>query len=120
MLSLTGGSRKNNKYLIKISAAAETWAPRQNHTLLFGPSTYNTDGRNAEGYRDYDNNALQKLVFTQRARIFGFSIDECHERLGLYEDQNRPHSDVKHLANLRLKDIEQKQNIEIKMKRNFE
>ena len=66
-------------------------------------------GRSAAGYRDYDHSALKKLVFIRRAREFGFSIDECRDLLDLYEDQNRSSADVKHLASLRLRDIEQKQ-----------
>ena len=95
---------------MKISAAVEkSWTPRQNHPLLLGTLDFDTDGRKATGYRDYENKSLQKLVFIQRMRTFGFSIDECQEHLGLYEDQNCSRSYVKHLSNLRLKDIQQKQ-----------
>ena len=66
-------------------------------------------GSNAAGYRDYDHTALQKLVFIRQARTFGFSIDECRELLDLFIDQDRSGADVKHIANLRLKNIKQKQ-----------
>ena len=66
-------------------------------------------GRNAAGYRDYDHTALQKLVFIRRAHTFVFSIQEYHDLLNVFGNQNRSSADVKHLSNLRLKDIEQKQ-----------
>ena len=40
--------------------------------------------RTEAGYRTYDDSAVRKLVFTRRARGFGFSIDECRELLSLY------------------------------------
>ena len=66
-------------------------------------------GRTAAGYRAYDDIGLGKLIFVRRAREFGFSIDECRELLGLYEDENRSSADVKALAQVRLKMIEEKQ-----------
>ena len=65
-------------------------------------------GRNAAGYRDYDHTALQKLVLIRRAHTLVFFMQECRDLINLFEDQNLSSADVKHLANLRLKDIEQK------------
>lgn len=65
--------------------------------------------RSEAGYRTYDDNALRKLVFIRRAREFGFSIDECRELLGLYEDRDRSSAEVKKIAQRRLEDIRQKQ-----------
>ena len=66
-------------------------------------------GRTASGYRAYDEAELGKLIFVRRAREFGFSIEECRELLGLYEDKNRSSADVKKLARVRLQMIEEKQ-----------
>ncbi|MEM7241787.1 MAG: MerR family DNA-binding protein [Pseudomonadota bacterium] len=66
-------------------------------------------GRTSSGYRSYDETGLGKLIFVRRAREFGFSIDECRELLGLYEDKNRSSADVKKLALIRLGMIEEKQ-----------
>jgi len=66
-------------------------------------------GRSASGYRLYDNRAVRKLIFVRRARAFGFSIEECRDLLGLYEDQDRSSADVKFLAQKRLLEIEEKQ-----------
>ncbi|WP_371039077.1 MULTISPECIES: Cu(I)-responsive transcriptional regulator [unclassified Rhodosalinus] len=66
-------------------------------------------GRSAAGYRDYDDAAVRKLAFVRRAREFGFSIPECRELLGLYEDRTRSSADVKRIAERRLAEIEAKQ-----------
>lgn len=65
--------------------------------------------RSATGYRSYDDSALRKLVFVRRAREFGFSVEECRELLGLYEDRHRSSADVKRIAARRLEEIAEKQ-----------
>ncbi len=65
--------------------------------------------RTRAGYRTYDSQAVRKLVFVRRAREFGFSITECRELLGLYENQNRSSADVKRMAMKRLGEIARKQ-----------
>ena len=65
--------------------------------------------RSESGYRLYDRDAVQKLIFVRRSRAFGFSIDECRELLALYEDRNRTSAEVKRIARKKLKEIEIKQ-----------
>ena len=65
--------------------------------------------RSEAGYRTYDDVAVRKLVFVRRSRAFGFSIEGCRELLGLYQDQDRPSSEVKRIASKRLEEIEEKQ-----------
>lgn len=65
--------------------------------------------RSDAGYRVYDDTTIRKLVFVRRARSFGFTVDECRELLGLYQDDHRSSADVKKLAQKRLKEIEVKQ-----------
>ncbi len=65
--------------------------------------------RTDAGYRIYDDSSIRKLVFIRRSREFGFSIDECRELLGLYQDQERTSANVKQMASKRLAEIEQKQ-----------
>jgi len=64
--------------------------------------------RSQTGYRQYDEAELKKLIFVRRARAFGFTIDECRELLGLYEDRSRSSRDVKKLTLLRIEEIEAK------------
>src|SRR5689334_12614780 len=40
--------------------------------------------RRTSNYRDYDETDVQMLVFIQRARSLGFSIDDCRDLLALY------------------------------------
>ena len=65
--------------------------------------------RSDVGYRSYDDASVRKLVFIRRAREFGFSIGECRELLGLYEDRQRSSADVKRIAAGRLQEIANKQ-----------
>ena len=67
------------------------------------------EGRTDAGYRTYDDKAVRKLAFARRAREFGFTIEECRELLGLYEDQNRTSAEVKRIASHRLEEIREKQ-----------
>lgn len=67
------------------------------------------NGRSDTGYRTYGDAEISKLVFVRRAREFGFSIEECRELLGLYEDQDRTSADVKRIASRKLLEIEAKQ-----------
>ena len=53
--------------------------------------------------------SVRKLVFVRRAREFGFSIGECRDLLGLYEDRQRSSADVKRIAAGRLQEIAEKQ-----------
>lgn len=65
--------------------------------------------RTAAGYRDYDDASLRKLSFVGRARGFGFSIAQCRELLGLYQDADRSSAEVKEIASARLAEIRAKQ-----------
>lgn len=62
--------------------------------------------RRGNGYRDYDERAVQKLAFLKRARQLGFSIDDCRQLLSLYEDKGRASADVKALAEQHLTEVD--------------
>jgi MerR family copper efflux transcriptional regulator len=64
--------------------------------------------RTASGYRDYDEPALQRLRFVQRARSLGFSVRECANLLALYEDKKRASAEVKGLAREHVAQIDAK------------
>lgn len=55
-------------------------------------------GRTESGYRLYGDREIRKLLFVQRARGFGFSIDTCRELLALYDRTDRPSAEVKRIA----------------------
>jgi len=64
--------------------------------------------RGANGYRDFDETDLHKLVFVRRARSLGFSVEDCRLLLSLYEDRSRESADVKAIAETHLDAIERK------------
>ncbi len=64
--------------------------------------------RGKSGYRDFADADIHKLAFLGRARMLGFSIEDCRTLLGLYEDESRSSSDVKRLARSHLVQIEDK------------
>ena len=57
------------------------------------------------GYRNYLDTDVAKLKFVGTARRLNFSIEECRELLGLYEDKNRSSREVKKIALKKLDDI---------------
>ena len=66
------------------------------------------DGRGANGYREYDETAVEKLRFVGRARSFGFSVPECAELLSLFEDKTRASADVKRIAEAKIEALDAK------------
>ena len=58
------------------------------------------------GYRDYSERDVAKLQFVGKARRFNFSVEECRELLGLYEDHNRPSREVKALTTKKVAEID--------------
>ncbi len=64
--------------------------------------------RQANGYRDYDEQDLHRLKFVQRARSLGFTVEECRELLDLYRNRGRASADVKTIAEKRITDIRRK------------
>ncbi len=67
-----------------------------------------TASRAANGYRSYADKHVHKLRFIQRARSLGFSVEDCRQLLGLYEDHDRSSAEVKELAKTRLCEIDRK------------
>lgn len=65
-------------------------------------------GRSPAGYRIYGDSEVSKLAFIRRARAFDFSVRDCRELLGLYQDEGRSSRDVKTMALKRLAQIDDK------------
>ena len=64
--------------------------------------------RTEAGYRCYGVKDVHILNFIKRARNLGFTVDECRELVGLYQDRNRSSADVKRLAEARIAEIDGK------------
>ena len=62
------------------------------------------------GYRTYSDDDLHRLKFLQRSRSLGFSINECRLLLSLYDDADRASSDVKAIADEKIRRIDIKIN----------
>ena len=60
----------------------------------------------ATSYRDYSEEDVAKLQFVGKARRFDFSVQECRELMGLYEDRNRPSREVKALTLKKVAEID--------------
>lgn len=55
-------------------------------------------GRDASGYRVFDERNVHELRFIKRARSLGFPIKQIDELLGLWRDKKRPSRKVRVLA----------------------
>ena len=64
----------------------------------------------SSGYREYNDEEVDKLKFIGKARKFDFSIDECKELLSLYEDKNRTSKEVKKITLEKISQIDSKLN----------
>jgi DNA-binding transcriptional MerR regulator len=62
-------------------------------------------GRDANGYRTFDERNLYELRFIKRARSLGFPIKQIEELLRLWRDKHRPSRKVKALAELHMQTI---------------
>ena len=55
-------------------------------------------GRDANGYRNFDERNVHELRFIRRARSLGFPIKQIDELLRLWRDKRRPSRKVRALA----------------------
>jgi Cu(I)-responsive transcriptional regulator len=63
--------------------------------------------RRENGYRDYGDGDVAVLQFIRRARDLGFSLEETGDLLALWRDK-RPSREVKRLAQLHIRNLEQR------------
>ncbi len=64
--------------------------------------------RAQNGYRRYSDTDVQTLMFVQRARSLGFSVEDVASLLGLWRDKRRASAEVKELAARHVVRIEEK------------
>lgn len=64
--------------------------------------------RTQAGYRLYDQNDIDMLCFTARARRLDFSLNQIRSLLLLWLDQDRSSADVKKVAEQHINDLEGK------------
>lgn len=64
--------------------------------------------RTDSGYRVYSDNDVNILTFVKHARSLGFSMKEIKKLVSLWRNKSRTSSEVKALANVHIKEMEQK------------
>lgn len=64
--------------------------------------------RSANGYRAFGDADVHTLKFLKRARDLGFSVEECRALLALYHETDRSNSEVRALAETRVKEIDRR------------
>ncbi|MDR8523172.1 MULTISPECIES: MerR family DNA-binding protein [Shewanella] len=62
--------------------------------------------RNDNGYREYNQQAIESLEFIQHCRALGFTLDDSKALLELQNNTSRNAADVKALAEHHLQDID--------------
>jgi len=64
--------------------------------------------RSDAGYRLYGERDVHLLRFIRQCRALGFSMKQIVDLMGLWLDQSRPSSKVKHLANAHIHELDVK------------
>ncbi|TCV94445.1 Cu(I)-responsive transcriptional regulator [Biostraticola tofi] len=63
--------------------------------------------RQDNGYRRYTSRHIQELTLLRQARQVGFTLEECRELVGLFNDPHRHSADVKRRTLQKITDIAQ-------------
>jgi Cu(I)-responsive transcriptional regulator len=64
--------------------------------------------RRDSGYREYDDEAVERLRFIRRAQQVGFTLKEIQDLLGLRDDPDARRADVRERAAGKIADIDAK------------
>lgn len=68
----------------------------------------NDPARKDSGYRQYDDEAVERLRFIRRAQQVGFTLKEIQDLLGLRDDPDARRVDVRERAARKITDIDAK------------
>lgn len=64
--------------------------------------------RTPSGYREYPSGTVQVIRFIKRAQDLGFTLGEIEELIALRDGNGRRRTEVRQLAEARMRDIDQK------------
>lgn len=73
--------------------------------------------RRQSGYRQYQSDTVDRLLFIRRAKELGFTLKEIKELLALRVDEDRTCADVRQQAEAKIADIEDRIRSLQRMKR---
>jgi MerR family copper efflux transcriptional regulator len=76
--------------------------------------------RTDAGYRQYSERDVHTLTFIRHSRDLGFSLPQITELVGLWHNRQRPSRQVKALAMVHLRELEQKTQELLAMKATLE
>lgn len=62
--------------------------------------------RSANGYRSYVGHHIEELTLLRQARQVGFSLEECRELVGMFNDPHRHSADIKARTLRKVSDID--------------
>lgn len=62
--------------------------------------------RSANGYRSYAGHHIEELTLLRQARQVGFSLEECRELVGMFNDPHRHSADIKARTLRKVSDID--------------
>lgn len=86
----------------QVDVSADTIRFYEREGLLTSPE------RRASGYRQYDENAVEKLQFILRAKGLGFTLGEIKSLLALQSDREDGVAGVKRRAHERIHDLDRR------------
>lgn len=72
--------------------------------------------RRTSGYREYDEETVNRLRFIQRAKELGFTLSEIKELFSLRSCSDQPCGDVRRRAEAKIAEIEEKVVLLLRMK----
>ncbi len=90
------------------TVAAESGVPPKTIRYYESVGLVPSAKRAPNGYRVYDEIDVQTLLFIQRARSLGFTVNEVANLLTLWRDRNRTSAEVKALALRRIDQVDRK------------
>lgn len=64
--------------------------------------------RTDSGYRQYTEKEVHTLRFIRQSRDLGFSVEQIRELLGLWQNRRRSSREVKSLAQVHIRELEEK------------
>ena len=100
---MTGGDRlRIGEVASRAGVNIQTLRYYERRGLLEAP------GRTGSGYREYPSETVRLIRFIKRAQDLGFTLKEIEELIALRDAKGRKRSEVRSLAEAKMRDIDKK------------